>query len=495
MNLIITKHLFFFTLISALLTNSVYAIDLEFSPGVFTSALYSDNLYLDSSQKEDIVTEISPKFNITGKGNRTDFTASYRYRYRNSYQEQLDTQHHIAETTGKLDLIKNYLTIIADGRMGVRSRSYTDTKLINESDLITNLTQYSSINSGIKFDNHYKKRIDAKASYIYRTTQTEDQSFIDTNTHTINAILANGKMYHRFIWSLSNHFQEENISIESPRRLYFSKFKLGYNYKKMITPSITAGYEKTAKTVTGNSQIAEGYIYLAALDWTPNSYLRLFTEYGERAYGEAYLISLSWTDNATELKASHSRESIGDVSVLTALRKNKNYEFQLTYKETLTTHEITTLQEITEPEGSQSDTATDTTVAYVPLDINNVFKRKRFTSTLLIKGQKNAVSFGAHVENRDYLVNTSTGKETGIRSKWILKLDPKTSCSSLLAWIKVDDEQLQSTDEFKQASVELIRNLNKKINVSMRYVFWERNSSKQSAITNNKLVINGDFNF
>ncbi len=485
--LFVVRNFMLLYAVGSLFSPTVHAIALEIHPGLIASAQYNDNINLNTNKKHDLVTEISPSISLTGKGNRSRFNADYLFYNRSTYVNPVVTQNHIANGEAELAIVKNYMTLTAMGQTGIRSTSYTNTKLLDQSELLMDTTRYSSLESRFDFHNFYKKFADFTSQYSYLRTSTQSQAFRDRDLHTVKASLSQGLAYTRLMWRFSSQYQEERLTRLPTRKLYYLKAGIGYQYKGIFNAILTTGYEKTTRTLTTGADVINGNIFLASTNWTINRYVEVKAEYGERAFGRSYLAQLKWSSPLWQLMAKYSREASGKLAALSLQKQISLFDIKLDYRESYTTHELIAFEELN-PESQLTQDLLTETESYQRVAINETFKRSRYSATIGLTGWKNDIALKIHDERRAYFSSIPHGRETGVDITWQRKLTQLWLLNTRLSWLRIDDQYLQSDDTFNKVAFHLEHKFPRHLTSGAKFSHWQRKIPFAPEISNNMLT-------
>jgi uncharacterized protein (PEP-CTERM system associated) len=173
------------------------------SPAVTLTQSYTDNLELaNRSPKQDYITELNPKLNLTGKGARVnadiDYTMQNLYYIKN--QEYNRTEHQLS-AAGGAELIRN--NFFVDANAGIeqaivaadQARPIDNVNVGNR----TNVKRFG-------VSPYIQSELQGNATTEIRYTRSAieiDEGASNSRTDRYNVDIASGPKYYKFVWSIA----------------------------------------------------------------------------------------------------------------------------------------------------------------------------------------------------------------------------------------------------------------------------------------------------
>lgn len=279
------------------------------TPGVTVEQVYTDNANLDTEERSESITRISPRISAYREGARARLDLRYAPQYRHYWQETQDNEViHFLRADGNVELIEQHLfldgwatadqqTIDSSGRTGVDSLTGGD-----------DLTQVYTAGLSPYLTGRLGKFVNLEARYGFdRVVYTDDE--LDSSTgQRVDLVFGNSRLIKALPWEL--HLEQNQIDyddLEDDDRISRARGEAAYQFNRRWALAAALGYEKYELAVNEDS---DGEIWSLGFIFTPSPRTRLAAGYGERAFGEDYYLDFSHRSRRMVWTAGYRRDFV-----------------------------------------------------------------------------------------------------------------------------------------------------------------------------------------
>lgn len=288
----------------------------ELTPRVSASAIYTDNLFLESADvaESELVTQINPGVQVRKQGRRAALSLDYRMQnlFYKEHNEANETRHQLG-TTLKSELVNDRLFVDANASFTQRTISETgvqDPENIAPSSDVTDVANYS-------VSPYWQRKFGATGSALLRYSVGEvryledtvtgndalNQSLTVELTRTPSATRRSTTLYYR-----GRDVQYDATDNQADSRLETAGLDLRYAMTAVTTLTLGAGYESnTYSKVTADDE-TEGAFWKTGITWKPSRRTVLDAGIGDHFYGIAPFFSLSHETRRTNLKFAYKED-------------------------------------------------------------------------------------------------------------------------------------------------------------------------------------------
>lgn len=282
---------------------NAHAANWRVIPTIELTEIYTDNVNLDSSfSQSDFVTNISPRIDITGNGNRlaTSLNYSPNYFFYPGSDDQHDLRHNLrASLNGELiedaffiESSANISQQFLDRRQAISSESASRTD--NRRTIQTySISPYMSQRLGswavaeLRYDfNYIRQSGDPQQT-------TVDTVFGDSQRHNGTFKVSSGRQFTQLNWTILTAYTEEQRQNTSNYETTTAQADLSFQLTRKLTLLGRAGYEKR-KGSTGSIANFNGFIWDAGISLVPGPRTTLSFRYGNRYDGNTFSLDASY---------------------------------------------------------------------------------------------------------------------------------------------------------------------------------------------------------
>ncbi|WP_294259097.1 TIGR03016 family PEP-CTERM system-associated outer membrane protein [Propionivibrio sp.] len=418
----------------------VVAGDWKITPTIAVNETATDNVALDKTNKNDLISDISPGIRIAGSGGRSKLNVDYqlhdliyaRDSSRNNTQNSLNAQ-------GTLEALENWLFIDASGVISQQSisafRGATSTSVNTSTN--NNTTETSTYRISPYFRGSFGSLADYQLRYNRSTTNTKSGPSFDSDTSEWIGSLKGKTVLASLGWTLDASSQTVKFSDGRKNEADRLRGVLSYEVTPAVRLSLIAGREANDYLTTSKqSHTTKGF----GLDWEPSNRTKISASREDRFFGKSNYFNLTHRTAGTAWKYSESK----DATVLPTQQASAGlgtfYDLALNI-----------CSSILPPGSTAAQQAACATALLGPIPPNNlvpggflssgVTLQKRRDLSFALVGVRNTVTFAAtQTESQslsqsvgsDFLAGEDFSQSTDIRQRggsvnWSHKLTPMSS--------------------------------------------------------------------
>lgn len=459
-----SRHLF--ALLILLTANTVLAAEWKASAGLRIGEVYTDNVQLEDSDKEsELVTTVTPNFNLEGKGARANvkLLSSAEFNDSGGDTESFNPQ---LQANGDIELIEDLFFIEGDAsarQTAIDPFSASGDTSINERNNTTTTYQYSV---SPYLSTRIKKFAIAQIRYRYDDQINREDEVDDSSRESVNLSLSSGEDFTKITWGLSGSWSKTNFDDQmgeisttesSDNEFISATLRLGYRIDRKW--QLTASYGKEWNDFISNNSDIDDDIWTLGFVWTPTPRTNLEIDYGERFFGDTPAVRFTHRHKRSTIEVNYERE-------LTDSRSVRQQQFALS--------DINGFGQNIDPfnSGLLQNSFNLTT------PFNSTLENEQFDLSYSIKGQRTSVdiTMSQSRQTRQEIDNIETTyNRIGVGVD--RKLSSKLSLNARISWDEREDEQNEKADTYRY-SLGLTQKLGPSTNLSFNYTFSQRDSDR-----------------
>lgn len=448
-------------LCNVFLVQTSFAAKWEIKPGVSLREVYSDNIFLESTQeKNDLVTEISPSLALAADGNRVDLKLSYNMQnlIYQDHSERNDTNHRL-QTSLKSELIEDLMFFDANARVGqqlVNIRENSSRDQISGSQNSEDVYSYSLNPS---FTPRLGNFLLAKISYTYDYVDSENDNGNNFNSNdssgdSLNASLKNGEGAGKLFWNLDYNTRDIDYNRGDKTDTKSLQGRVGFQLSRLFSVYVTGTDEDNEFIGDRGESNPDDSHYGGGVIWTPSRNFSITVGYNKRTdprpgedenFGSG---SLSWSPTPrTKISAQYGNRFFGETYNFNFSHQMRRSSWNIAYNENVSNFR----EEFLAPEligtlvcplGSndflqcrifnpnEPPTTGEQLIGVfngLPSISNNTYINKKLNASWSIRGGKNLITLGASNLRREFIGDGANERELDINLSWSYQLAPKTT--------------------------------------------------------------------
>ncbi len=293
------------------------AADWRLSPSITVTETYTDNVDLDAtSQENGFVTQVAPRFALTGTGARLnallDYTANYFY-YPGDNTDEHDLRHKLQANLSS-ELISE--TFFIEGSANI-NQQFLDRRRAISAEQVSRTSNRRTVQT-YQISPYLVHRFGSWASAELRYDLRHVRSAADASQTTANTVFGNslshmgslsvrsGRQFSKLNWTLTAQYSEEERENASKYNTTTTRADFSYQLSHMFSLLGSAGYQK--RDAVGSFANFNGFIWDAGFRLVPGPRTSLSFRYGNQYDGETFsldalykitakdTISLTYTD-------------------------------------------------------------------------------------------------------------------------------------------------------------------------------------------------------
>ncbi len=499
--------------------NTSYGLSWTFNPTLQAQEIYSDNIALASTGKQQgaFVEAINPGLMVTGQSALSTMNLNYRMQnlYNAGGNNNFNSYNQLQSST-RSTFIPNTLFL-------------NSTSSISQQNINNNQIGASNINGSSNSSNVYTFGIAptwtphfsnyANGSFQLNTNTIATSSNASSTSNSSLAPISNtlnltetialnsGSYFQRLRWNLAFNnnenfvvsgknvsYQNSSVRVSIPINAYFNIFSQGgysnTNYQSLIRSSNTGAY------------------YTAGGQWQPNQYFSVTMGAGNNSYVTVFISPMSritWTttysDNAvgtsfgqfSNTASSTSTSTLATNSATTSGiggsgNSGKNWQTALHYQAARSTWSLThtntttTSQQILAQNQLLVNSASNLgPVQYIinnPILTNNVIVSTSWNLSVSFNPGKSTLTINAYDHDYSYLnSNGNNQKVIGVTGNWTWPLASKTNLFIRPTWQTIANQGSTSNSQYYQAIVGLNHAFSPTLNSILEFQHMNHSSS------------------
>lgn len=432
--------------------------------GLNVGEVYTDNVDLDESDKDsELMTVVTPKIDITGKGRRGNVKALATFEM-NSAGGDADFFSPRIQADADAELWEDLLFIEGDiyaNQSLIDPFSKAGNSSLNSNDNVTTTYDYSISPYILK---HFGRTADLTVRYTYDDQINTGDELSDSTKQSVLGTLASGDNFSRIDWTLTTEYQETSfdgggfMGQDGENEQFTTSIKLGYQLFRRLNVNGTIGQESNSFS-TADGDDPDDQFWDVGIRWEPTPRTSIDAGYGKHFYSTTPRFKFSHRMRKLTFESSYTR-SLTDTR---SERRNTNpFGF--------TEAQLQQLEDVV-PGFNQflSDNFT--------FQDQGIFVNERFDNSLSLKGKRTTASlyYKESKQIREDIDDDSIFTSFGVTME--RKLSSKNTLNSRISWDEREDGSgfVVDTSRF---FVSLKRKIGTRTSVSVAYSFAERDSDR-----------------
>ena len=272
-------------------------------PSIRVRESYTDNVFISSDKKDDLITEIAPSIGIRARGNRLKVDANYSLQtltyLNNSSQSNV---FNYLSSFATLEALENFFFIDANASISQQFLSPFGPRP-SEGSSVTN-NRYEARTVGLSPYVRGKLLSDISYDARYRTSWSTSDSSALSSSQTTQLTGRVASPIRLFGWAAE--YDQSNTDFQSQRAAFDTKIYRGRLFFQPVSTlrlQAIGGYEENNYGLTDQS----GKTYGAGLSWAPNSRNSIDAQWEERFFGSSYLVNAQHSTRMTTWTVDYSR--------------------------------------------------------------------------------------------------------------------------------------------------------------------------------------------
>jgi uncharacterized protein (PEP-CTERM system associated) len=426
----------------------------DITPRISLSEIYTDNVNLvDSKQKSDYITELTPGFNATLTGERVKASLDYQLQsFFYSSSTDNSSSNHQLEANGTAELYRDAFFLDANTSIFQSIIDPQGTVVLDNINITSNRTDIFVANVSPYWKQRFAESVDAVARYRYGIVNydendqgggtggglTQDSRIQQVNLSAGNLLEAN----RRWAWQTAAGYTSIEYDDNIENKFRYTVGSLGYRITGKLQLILDGGVDDN-DFEEENTVDTSGPFWNTGLRWDPSAKNRFEAGFGRRYDGGIYNFLWAFQGRRSALNASYSQ----------TLETNANV---------LSQEQISDIQDI----GAQMPTTGNLFRSDA-----NVFERKLFSVNATIDGVKSSLSLTFADERRE--IQDATGDENQIISLsgiWNWRYSARTSVILNFFAVQQEFEGSGGGNDIYRASAGLTRQLGPRSTGAIRFV-------------------------
>ena len=251
----------------------VEAGDWDITPRITVSALYSDNINLDDSDKEyDMVTEVAPGVSIRGEGAR--LSAVLDYQMQNTFflrESDGNGTFHQLNANGTAELTRNFFFVDGTSTMGQAVIDANDTVSTGNLNNAGNRTDYYTYGLSPYILPHFGNVANGSLRYTYNSVNYDEGSS-DAEQYRIDAGLTSGRFWGPLSWSGEYHNDELRRDSSSDTEFEGASGNARYLINNNFSLVAQGGYEHNRFDSSQDDDNNNGTFWAVGVFWQPSRF-------------------------------------------------------------------------------------------------------------------------------------------------------------------------------------------------------------------------------
>lgn len=447
-------------LLAALGIEEAAAAKWEIKPEISFKEIYSDNIFLESSnERDDLVTDVSPSIVLSADGNRIDWQLNYGMQnlIYADHSDRNDTNHRL-QSRFQAEVIEDWFFVDANARVGqqlVNIRDNTSRDQVSGAQNSEDVYSYS-------LKPYIKPKIgnilEGEIAYTYDYFDSENDNGNNFNAdnstgESISASFKNGTAFGRLYWDVSYTSREIDYDQGDETDVQMVRGSLGYQLNRHFSLELNGTDEDNEFIGDRGNSTPEDSFYGGGFAWHPSRNFRLSLSFNKRSDPrpdeDEHFVSgkLSWTPSArTQITADVGNRFFGDTYNFTFDHQMRRSSWKLVYSESvsdfreqfLTQGQVGTLvcplgvidlQQCRVFDPNRPPSVNEQLVGILDSFssiANDTYINKRLHASWSIRGARNVITLGASNQRREFVADSADEREFDISLSWSYRIAPKT---------------------------------------------------------------------
>lgn len=474
-----------------LCTTTVQAGEWTITPRLSLGETYSDNINLRNEDKEgDLITEITPGINISGRGARLEAELDYQMQgllfLSNSGAGNIFQQLNANATA---EITDNFFFVDARSRMG---QSIVDADgTISRSNFNTagNQTNFYAYGVSPYIRPHFGGYADGTFRYSLDHVRYDD-SVSNSLENRFDANLVSGRKFGPLSWSADYVYDDINRSDASDALYHNADADARYFISSQFSLVAQAGWADNDYQT--NDEIENGSYWGVGGFWQPSRYYSLQALTGRNL--DTVTVGI-YPGRRTSLEVTYRDRKVGlnpgEAWFGSFRHRTRRTTWRASYTEDTVTQQQTQLEEGGFTFGAVDPLTGDTNSNPQPGDLvvlvptgpitsltNEVEERKRASGSVGVRAGKTSLLFTVFSVNRRFLTSLTEEDTNGYSASIDRRVAPRTNAILSGSWQHIESDRGNGDSDFWYIDALLRRQISPKLEAIAGYSFTRQDSER-----------------
>ena len=480
---------------------TVHAGEWIITPRLTLGEIYSDNINLSDDDKEgDLITEITPGINISGKSARLEAELDYQIQnliFLSNTGESNIFQQLNANATA--EVTRGFFFVDARSRIG---QSVVDADgTISRNNFNTSGNQTNFYAYGVS--PYIRPRFGGYADGTFRYSLDHvryDDSVSNSVENRFDANLVSGRKFGPLSWSANYVFDDISRNKASDARYQNADGEARYFISRKFSLVAQAGWADN--DFQTSEEIENGSYWAAGGFWQPNRYFSLQALSGNNL--DTVTVGL-YPGRRTSLEVTYRDRKVGlnpgETWLGTFRHRTRRTTWSANYNEETTTQQQTQLGEggftflgvdpltgETNSNPQPGDLVVLAPTGPITSLTNEVEERKRASGSVGMRMGKTGLLFTVFSENRRFLTSLTEEDTNGFSASIDRRVAPRTNAILSGSWQRIESDRGAGDSDFWYIDTQLRRQIRPRLDAMVGYSFtrqdadFERNSYSENRI-------------
>ncbi len=280
-------------------TINASAADWNLTPSVTLTETYTDNVDLDSSEKQgDFVTQVSPQIDISRIGARLETSIIYsaNYFYYPDGNDVHEVRHNLQSSLSS-ELVSDLLFI--DASAGINQRFLDRQQAISseQTSRTDNRRTVQTYNVSPYLAHQFGSWATAQLKYTFRHVRMSADPEQTTNftvfgnslSHEGSFTINSGNRFNKLGWTLSAIYSNEGREVSNDLETTTARADFSYQLTDVLSLLGSAGYQN--RDASGSFVNFKGFVWDAGFRLTPGPRTSLSFRYGNQYNGDTFSLN------------------------------------------------------------------------------------------------------------------------------------------------------------------------------------------------------------
>lgn len=470
----------------------VQAAEWDFRPSVEVRESYSDNVRLQpvGQERGDFVTEVIPRFSLTGTGRRLKLSADYAvdglFYKRDSSQNNVL---HDLRGTVTAEIIDDLFYF--DGKTSVSQQNIGafGPQTLDNINTSAGRAEVRSISLTPILRHRFSDVARAEMRYSLDRFETDNAELENTRTDRLSFVLGSGPAFQNIEWGLlysdekTHYARSGTVDITT----YFGSLR--YNVLPTFALTATGGHETYGYVTTKNR--SQGVLWTVGFSWRPSTRTNVDASVGHRFFGTTASLAASH-------RARHSVWVVGYNEDITTTQSQFQVDSSLNTANFLNRLWTTSIPDAVTRRGAVEAFIRDTGLpASISTAVNSFsnqfFLQKTLQASVALNGARNTAMVTVYDSRRraqgglniDFLLFGANAtlqveenaRQVGINGFWSYRLGEHTRANLSAGMSKITSSTSTREDRSKNIRLALTHQLSNKVRASIEVRRLQQDSS------------------
>ena len=479
----------------------MYAGEWTVTPRLSLAELYSDNINLRDDDKEgDLITEVTPGINISGKSARLEAELDYEIQTL-MFLSNSDASGVFQQLTADAmaEITRGFFFVDARSRIGQTTVEATRTISRNNFNNAGNQTNYYAYGVSPYIRPHFGGYADGTFRYSLDHVRYDD-SVSNSLQNRFDANLVSGRKFGPLSWFANYVFDDIDRSKADDARYQNADGEARYFISRKFSLVAQAGWADN--DFQTNEKIENGSYWAAGGFWQPNRYFSLQALSGNNldtvtvgVYpGRRTSLEVTWRDRKVGLNPGEAWNGI-------FRHRTRRTTWRASYVEDTTTQQQTQLGEggfsflgvdpltgDNNPNPQPGDLVVLVPTGPITTLTNEVEERKRASGSVGMRAGKTGLLFTIFREKRRFLTTLTNEDTKGVSGSIDRRVAPRTNAILSGSWQRIESDRGTGDSDFWFIDAQLRRQISPRLDAMVGYSFtrqdadFERNTYSENMV-------------